>query len=319
MTLIKYSDNKRIIPQSAFDTCLVSGKTKRQILKEFKGRDRGVYYLDKFETNLRQYGFSLKRYVKEILKQDWPKCPTSHEEVGYVIRGNGLIFSSFKRGKVNKENCKAFQDACKKLSNKRKGEDNPMFGKKPWNKGLSIEDNRVKAMAEKTRGRKASQETREKQKVVRKNHPLKARHTQKHSQETKDKCREATAKGWANGRFNRKTSIEQKMEDFLKTLPLKEDFVFQFQHGYFTLDFAFPNAKVGIECQGGFFHTDPRLYPNGPKTKIQERNLVRDAEKRKYFSKENWQTIECWEIEINNDKFKEEIICALRKLNLLQE
>jgi hypothetical protein len=319
MAIIKHSDNKKIIPQSAFETCLISGKTKDQILKEFKGRENGVYYLDKFANNLKDHGISLKEYVCQFLEIDWPKCPVSNEDVGYVIRGNGLIFSSFKRGKVNKEHCEAFRKGCEKLSKDRTGENNPMFGKDSWNKGLSIEDERVRKMAEKTRGRKTSQETKEKQRIVRKNHPLKARHTQKHSEESKNKCREATAKGWANGRFNRKTSIEQKMEDFLKTLPLKEDFVFQFQHGYFTLDFAFPNAKVGIECQGGFFHTDPRLYPNGPKTKIQERNLVRDVEKRKYFSAEKWQTIECWEIEINNDKFKEEIICALRRLNLLQE
>lgn len=320
MSDIKYNDNKKFIPVSAFETCLLTAKTRKDIEREYKGRENGAYYLDKFQKHLESIGLSLKRYIKEVLLEEWPKCPISQEEVGFVARGAGVTFSSFKKGKLSKELCPAFKLGCEKLSRERAGKGNPMFGKESWNKGLTSEtDNRVKLAAEKRKGRIVRESTKEKQKLARKNHPLKARHTQKHSEDAKQKCREGTAKGWANGRFNRKTSIEHKMEDLLISLSLKENFIFQYQHKYFTLDFAFPEAKVGIECQGTFFHIDPRIYPNGPKTEIQKRNQGRDERKRAFFEEEGWTIIESWEIEINNGQFKQNILCALQKSNLLQK
>ena len=166
-----------------------------------------------------------------------------------------------------------------------------------------------------------SPETIEKLKLAAKNRKKEPHLGCKHSEETKQKFREITAKKWADGVFNKKTSIEVKVEDFLKGIEssLKEKFVFQHLAKYFTLDFAFPDVKVGIECQGTFFHIDPRVYPDGPICAVQRRNAGRDKSKRKYLTERGWTIIELWEIEINDGRFKQQLLCELQKLNLIEK
>lgn len=53
-----------------------------------------------------------------------------------------------------------------KLANSRIGEGNPMYGVPAWNKGLNTDDERVKKISEFLTGRKASEETKEKQRAA---------------------------------------------------------------------------------------------------------------------------------------------------------
>lgn len=320
MSKIKPTSSKKIIPASKFDKCLISGLTRKDILKKFKGRKNGPYFLDKFEKHLREYETTLKDYCKKYLKISWPRCPISGEEVGYEIRGKGVILHNFV-APVTKEHSQKFKKACERFSEERKGENNPMYGKEPWNKNIPDDHPWKVSFLKRITGKKTSEETKEKQREARKKHPLKARHTTPHSEETKEKCRKATVNGWANGRFNRKTSIEYKVEFFLEEMKdfLKEGWVFQHPVKYFTLDFAFPKSKIGIECQGTFFHTDPRIYPNGPICAIQKRNAGRDKSKKQYLTKRGWTVIELWEAEINDNQFKKQLLCSLQELNLLKK
>jgi G:T-mismatch repair DNA endonuclease (very short patch repair protein) len=190
-----------------------------------------------------------------------------------------------------------------------------MFGKPAWNIGLDKEsDARVKAISEKRIGTKASEETKAKQRQKRAEHPLKARHTTPHSKETKEFLRENTARLWAEGVFNRVTSIHLKTREFLQSIKLSYEFKEELQVKYFALDFAFPDIKIGIECQGTYYHVDPRIYPNGPKDKIQRRNFGRDKAKRNYLAKLGWRIIEVWETEINDGSFKEYLLCKFKKI-----
>lgn len=310
----------KVIPISRFDYCLVSGLSRKEISKKFPKREDGAYYLDKFKRHVEQdCHLSFKQYVKEHLKEEWPKCPINGEEVGFLLNGTGVVFSRFV-ATPNKEFCPAFKEACEKMSKERMGAGNPMFGKPAWNKDIPDDHPWKIEFIKRVTGHVKSPETVQKLRDARARHPMKARHTQKHSEESKQKCREGTAKGWANGRFNRKTSIEVKVEDFLNSLKplLKEEFVFQHLAKYFTLDFAFPNVKVGIEAQGTFFHIDPRVYPDGPICALQRRNAGRDKSKRKYLTERGWTIIELWEIEINDGRFKEQLLCELQKLGLIK-
>lgn len=320
MGLPKEPHLHKFMPASIFDVCLVSNLDKKEILKKYKGRENGVYYLDKFINHLKnECNLSFKEYVKDILKKEWPRCPINNEEVGFVTCGQGIYFSRFVAA-VTKESSPKFKEYCDRISEERRGKGNPMYGKEAWNKDIADDHPWKIALIERITGHVKSPETIQKLKDARERHPLKARHTQKHSKESKEKCREGTAKGWSNGRFNKKTSIEVKTEDFLNALKpfLKEEFVFQHLAKYFTLDFAFPEVKVGIECQGTFFHIDPRVYPDGPFCAIQRRNLGRDKSKRKYLTERGWTIIELWEIEINDGRFKEILLCELQKLNLIE-
>ena len=109
------------------------------------------------------------------------------------------------------------------------------------------------------------------------------------------------------------------MREFLKTLNLKEPFKEEFQVKYFSMDFAFQNAKVAIECQGTYFHVDSRIYPNGPINAMQRRNFGRDKVKKQLCEKEGWIIIPIWETEINDEQFKNILLCELSKLNLLNQ
>ncbi len=277
--------------------------------------------MDKFANHLKiDCNLTLKEYVKDYLKEDWPTCPINGEEVGYRLNGKGIEFSKFV-ATVTKEHSPAFTAFCERISEERKGVGNPMFGKPSWSRDLPKDHPYIVNLSQRMTGHIKSPETIEKLKFAAKNRTKEPHLGHKHSEETKAFFREHTAKLWAEGKFNRKTSIEVKVEDFLNELKgqLNHEFVFQHLAKYYTLDFAFPEVKVGIECQGTFFHIDPRVYPDGPICAVQRRNAGRDKSKRKYLTERGWTIIELWEIEINDGRFREQLICELQKLNLIKE
>lgn len=320
MNIIKTHNSRSLIPNLHFDICHLDGKTRLEISKLYKRKDvtthKSCYYLQKFEHHIKiNFNLTLKEYCKKYLTEEWPRCPINNEEVGFVINGKGLSLAMFV-ATVNKEHSKNFREYCERISEERKGDGNPMFEAVPWNKGLGLENPTIKAIADKRRGTKASPETRAKMKKSRAEHPLKARHTTPHSEETCAKMRILSAKKWADRIFDKKTSIEQKMEDFLKTLELKQEFVYQFQIKYFTVDFAFPELKIAIECDGDYFHINPIFYPNGPINAMQRRNAGRDKAKNQFLGELGWTILRFWECEINSEVYKEKLIRQLRELNL---
>ena len=307
-----------LIPVHLFDTCKICNTLKKDIIKTHPTRRHGAYYLDKFINFLEEnHKIDIKTYCQKYLNIQWPRCPISDERVGFKVGGKGLSLSKFKRGKISKEHCPAFAEGCKKLSLDRMGKNNPMHGLSAWNKGKDKRNPIVKKMAESMKNRKVSLETRQRQSESAKKRQIHGHTGIRHSPKTRKKMREHTAKLWASGVFNRTMSIHLKMREFLNTLSLKEKFLEEHQVKYFSLDFAFPLAKVGIECQGMYFHIDPRIYPNGPIDAIQRRNFERDKQKHKFLKNDGWTVIECWETEINDGGFKEFLINKLKELNLI--
>lgn len=321
MDVVEEYNSKKLIPIRYFETCLIGQKLNRkQIIELYPTRLDGAYYLDKFSNFLKDnFNLTLKEYCVKYLNVNWPKCPTKKIDVGFEVSGKGVLFSDFARGGVTKETCENFRKGCKKLSEARFGKDNPMYGATPWNKGLTKDtNNTIKKIAEDATGRKLSEEHVEKLKKARERHPLKARHTQPHSEETKEKLRQNTSMLWAKGVFNRVSSIELKTKGFLEILNTIEKPIHQYQVVYFTFDFAYPDHKIAIEVQGSYFHVDPRIYPDGPKTAVQRRNFGRDKAKKKFTAKLGWKIIEIWEPEVNDGSFENYLICKLQELNLLK-
>jgi len=315
MAFIQTNDSYKIIPINTFDICFVDGKTKKQIIKLFPSRQGGPYYLNKFINYLKTYcNLTIKEYIEKYLLEKWPLCPISNEEVGYRTTGIGLVFSKFKKGKMSKEHCEAFKKGCEKLSQERKGDKNPMFGKKAWNSGLTKEcSEKVALVAKKRIGLKMSKESKDKMKKARERSSLKARHTTKHTEESKEKMRKATSQRWENGDFSfRKTNIEKKVELWL----LENNYNFQHQVSIngFVADFACLATKVVIECQGDFFHCNPKVdkYKTA-KYEVQKRNIYRDSIKKQVYIKNGWQLIELWESDINSGEFKKILECELKK------
>lgn len=310
-----------LIDIKLFNTCLINNTEKHKIIELYPTRKHGAYYLNKFSNFLKDnFKITLKEYCIKYLNINWPKCPISNEDVGYKIDGKGINLSNFKKGKLSKEFCPKFKEYCNRISLERIGVNNPMFGATPWNKGKTKYNNEIiKKISNERIGFITPESVKIKQSKSAKLRKIHGHTGHKHSEDTIKKLRENTSRLWASGRFNRETSIHKKMREFLLSLNLKEQFKEEFQVKYFSMDFAFPNAKVAIECQGQFFHVDPRIYPNGPINEIQKRNFGRDKAKKSYCSKLGWTIIEAWESEINNGLFKENIICELSKLNLLNQ
>ena len=315
MSIFKDEGSKKIIPIDIFNYCLIDKKTKKEITNLFPSRNDGIYYLNKFINFLSKYHkISIQEYIEKYFNEKWPLCPISKEPVGYKTTGIGLILSKFKRGKIDKNNSTAFRKACEKLSQERLGKNNPMYGKKAWNTGLKKEtDERVAIVAKKRTDKKMSQDSKNKMKEARERHPLKARHTTKHSDESKEKMRKATINRWQIGEFSFKiTSIEKKVDQWLKNNCI--NYVFQHGIGGFVADFVCLDEKIIIECQGDFFHCNPCFEKYAePKYDIQKRNLYRDKIKKQKYKDLGWKLIELWECDINSGEFKNILRCELKK------
>lgn len=309
MNIIKIEDSIRFIEIQHFQTCLIDGISLDEISKmynkknmELTHRTGGIYKLEKLIFHLqKKHNISLAEYCKKYLQVDWPKCPVTNLELGYKFRNaTRLIINEYHESAIRtRNNCPNFNEACKKISKERMGEGNPMFGKPAWNKGLDRTDERVRLMSDKRRGQQWNEESKAKQRQNRKEHPLKARHTTPHSPETVEKMRIITAKRYLDGSFKRESSIHIKMREFLRSLNLT--FTEEYQVKYFSIDFAFVEQKIALEVDGDFFHSNPLFYPNGPETKIQERNFGRDKVKDEFLNQNGWTVIRIWECEINSE------------------
>lgn len=326
MVITESRGSKLLIPKSTFAICLADGLTLDQIAKMytrkevFPDRPAGspAFQLDKFIHHLKvKHQMTLSDYCLRYHGFNWPRCPVKGGLVGYRMCGEGLLLSRYNKGAVDPTS-EANQAFYHRMSEERKGDGNPMHGKEAWNKGLDLHDPRMEAGAAKRRGKTFGEEVRAKHRAARARSPVKARHTTPHSEAAKEKCRIGTARGWAEGRFNRTSSIHIKMREYLQSLPLKQPFVEEHQVKWFSMDFAFPERKVAIEVQGGYYHVDPRLYPDGPGDAIQRRNWGRDKVKRTICcEREGWVIIEVWETEINSGAFQHDIICKLKQYGLL--
>lgn len=317
MSDIKSDISTHFIPINMFEVCLIDKCEKRNIINMYPTRKDGAYYLNKFSNYLKDnYKIEFKEYCKEYLNFNWPKCPVSGVETGFKLDGKGVKISKFAQGKISKEHCPNFAQACDKFSQERKGKGNPMFGRKAWNSGLDASHPTIALIAAKNVGRKTSEEARLKQSESAKRRKVHGHTGKKHSTETIKKLRENTAKMYQEKRYNRVTQIEIKVRDFLNELDL--EFSEQYFFKYYSLDFALEKYKICIECQGTYFHVDPRIYPNGPISKVQKRNFGRDKAKKKFLNNNGWTLIELWETEINDGQFKDILICKLKELKVLE-
>lgn len=326
MTIIETpgSRHPRLIPIAHFEACLIDGKTRAEIAALYPGAN--TYYLQRFDRYLREHHqMTIKDYCVRYGGITWPRCPGTGKEVGYSTAcGSGLGLKVYARGGVRKDNHAGFKAHCGRMTEDRRGEGNPMHGEEPWNKGITAADHPSMArVAAALVGRPVSEAERQRRSEqirgqIERNGPL---HATPHSNETKERLRRTTAACWATGGFGRfgPTSIQIRMRQFLQSLPLTEPFVEEQQEVYYSLDFAFKAAKLAIECDGDYFHINPRFYPDGPKDAIQRRNAGRDRAKDRFLAERGWTVIRLWECDINAGTFREPLLCKLRQSGLLND
>lgn len=112
------------------------------------------------------------------------------------------------------------------------------------------------------------------------------------------------------------TSIERLLakEMHEKKLPFEEQFNMDDK---FVFDFAIPKSRLLIECDGDYWHANPKIYERSNMENLDKRqrmNIVRDKVKDKYAKDRGWYVLRFFESEIKKNPTK----CVNRIVKFIQ-
>jgi len=117
-----------------------------------------------------------------------------------------------------------------------------------------------------------------------------------YSKETIEKIRRATLKQLENQTF-RKTKIEKIIESVLSEMGVKYKYSFILEKRQY--DFRVKDYNLLIECDGDYWHGNPKFYP--VLTERQKEKQKEDRKKDKIAKKNNYILMRFWEDEILNN------------------
>lgn len=102
-----------------------------------------------------------------------------------------------------------------------------------------------------------------------------------------------------NGLFKQTNT---KPFELFKTILIKHNIVFveEYTMGFYSFDFYLPSFDLFIEIDGDYWHSNPLFYPNGPQTKGQKVNYLRDINKNKFAESNKLNLVRFWENDIVN-------------------
>ncbi len=132
-----------------------------------------------------------------------------------------------------------------------------------------------------------------------------ARDNYRHTDESRAKLSEATARTLAEGKVGRPSKLEDVVATQLKALGAEYVRQFAFRDGRgrfaFVCDFWFPAHNAVLEVNGTYWHVDPRAYPNGPINPTQERCLRKYARKVESLKALGIRLVEVWEADVKKN------------------
>ena len=197
---------------------------------------------------------------------------------GKTAKNNDILKIGGK--KISKIRKQQFKDGILNVSSKNNG----MYGKKSWNNGLTKEtDIRIKNY-----GKKVSKTKKQQWLLL--------------PEDEKEKIRiQWGSEGIKNFKYQslKETSIEKIIRDFLESNNITHRT--QYHIGRFIADFYIPNINTIIECNGDFWHANPKLYDSNNLHKIQIKNTERDKRKDIFVKSKGMDLIILWEYDINNN------------------
>ena len=190
-----------------------------------------------------------------------------------------------------------------------------------WNKGLTIDDERVrdninKVMSNPERGNKISKAlsgvAKSEEHVIKIKQHTKLRWEK---QEEKDKQSERLiARLIKNNYRNKKTRLESDFEEIL--IQLEIDYKYQHQVSSAIFDFLINNKNILIEIDGDFHHCNPNSIHKIPVYPIQIKTVGNDIRKNLIAKDNGFKLLRFWESDINNNP--EDVILRLKtELELL--
>ncbi|WNF37806.1 DUF559 domain-containing protein [Bacillaceae bacterium IKA-2] len=125
-----------------------------------------------------------------------------------------------------------------------------------------------------------------------------------YSDETIEKIRNATLEQMKNQRIV-KTNIEKIMDKLLDELDVQHRYSFILNKRQF--DFVLPDHRILIECDGDYWHANPKFYPNPAPWQIERIKI--DELKNKIASSNGYKILRFWE-----DDIKENIDEVIKKI-----
>ena len=131
---------------------------------------------------------------------------------------------------------------------------------------------------------------------------IRKRHWTKHwDQNQKEQIIERFRKSRMKQKFPVKaTAIEQIIEAELKKRNIRF-IAHQSMFGVCQPDIVIPSHKIVIQCDGDWWHANPKIYSRDKLTKIQQNNIRRDRYQDAIFNGSGWRVIRLWGSEIKEN------------------
>jgi very-short-patch-repair endonuclease len=294
------------IDKNLWHTCKICGLKIQDLAKKYGGGN--VYYVQVFKKHLEiDHDLTTDGYFGQYLEKPKCKCGVCQKDSRIVVKSSNFKWKDYICGR--NEGQKKWSIEAKET---RKGQGNPMYGGEPWNKGLSKDNNEsILRISEKRTGWKTPDDVKEKQSIAAKKRKIHGHTGCKHSAKTKELFRQITLERIKRGDFKQtKTKPHLAFEKILKEIEIKyeeEKIVDCWSFDFYLIDY-----NVYVEVDGDYYHSNPKIYPNGPKTKTQKINWYRDIKKNRFCEKNSLTILRFWECDILNNP--EEITCKLKKL-----
>ena len=303
----------RKIEKEYWSVCAICNKTLSKIKTEYGGAN--CYFNKAMQKHILSHDITLEHYFENILKLERPvcKCGTCNKKSNICFKKNGATGFFWKDYMCGRN--EGLKNWSKNAKITRCGKNNPMFGKKPWNLNMNKDNSEYgKKLSLHKTGKKPSSKTKEKQSESAKKRLIHGHTGHKHSEYSKSLMSKSTLNGIKNGRFKHtKTKPHIKMCEILKRMNV------QFEEekiiDCWSFDLYIKDWDIFIEVDGDYFHSNPKIYPDGPKTKTQKINFYRDSKKNQFCIDKKIKLIRFWESDIlnNEELIEKEIVCKLNQ------
>lgn len=293
------------IDDKEWHICRICNLDVKTLAKQYGGT--GIYYTKVFTRHLENdHNITIEEYFTNA-----PICPCNLCNKKCRINKKGSEFKWVQPcGRY-----KGTLEWSEKAKTERCGSNNPMYGKPAWNKNLSKENNSsVKKTSDKLTGRTMSSSSKEKMSNSAKCRKIHGHTGIKHSEESKQLMRDKTLLRIKNGEFlNSDTKPVRficKQLDDLNIKYEKEKILSNWAFDIYLLDY-----DIYVEVDGDYFHSNPKIYKNGPVTSTQKRNHYRDYKKNEFCKNNNISLLRFWESDILNNSIDiiESIKCIQKK------
>lgn len=286
------------IDKKYWHVCAICSVGIQDLAKQYGGCH--VYYTQVFLKHLEEdHKISPEEYFESIIGLERPSCACGicGQKTNITRVSSSLFWREYQCGRY-----KGTLEWSENARTARRGLGNPMYQKEPWNLGLTAEtDERQKLVRDKAIGRKATAATRKKQSESAKKRKIHGHTGCKHSTKVKEASRRRTLQMIKNGAFGQTDTkpvrIFQQILDGHGLQYRKEELV-----DYWSFDFYLIDYNLFIEIDGDYFHSNPRRWTNGPKSRTQKINHQRDIAKEKFCADNNIKLIRFWEYDIIHSK-----------------